>query len=150
MEQALSKSWKVSHKIREIVWSTRQSLQTVISMQVQKDSFVLKFIMKLNVFNPSFMKNKSRFRKENETTCEKCNKLRYCCKKPEDTSCKLKVYMMKTCLKCNHYIANQTFSHIFCVIGFKQLKNILSLLKQVSVTYQTLVMFCVFEVTFII
>ena len=44
-------------------------------MQVQKDSFVLKFIMKLNVFNPSFMKNKSRFRKENETTCENVTSL---------------------------------------------------------------------------
>ena len=40
-----------------------------------KDSFVLKFIMKLNVFNPSFMKNKSRFRKENETTCENVTSL---------------------------------------------------------------------------
>ena len=44
-------------------------------MQVQKDSFVLKFIMKLNVFNPSFMKNKSRLRKENETTCENVTSL---------------------------------------------------------------------------
>ena len=69
MEQAL-KSWKVSHKIRKIVWNTRQSLETVISMHVQKDFFVLKFIMKLNVFNPSFMKKKSRLRKENETTHE--------------------------------------------------------------------------------
>ena len=44
-------------------------------MQVQKDSFALKFIMKLNVFNPSFMKNKSRFRKENETACENVTSL---------------------------------------------------------------------------
>ena len=39
-------------------------------MHVQKDYFVLKFIMKLNFFNPSFMKKKSRLRKENETTHE--------------------------------------------------------------------------------
>ena len=58
----------MSHKIRKIVWSTRQSLKTVISMHVQKDSYALKFLMKLNVFNHSFMKKKSRFRKENETT----------------------------------------------------------------------------------
>ena len=70
MEQAPLKSWKVSHKIRKTVWSTRQNLETAISMLVQKDSFVLKFIMKLNVFNPSFMKKKSRLRKENETTHE--------------------------------------------------------------------------------
>ena len=37
-------------------------------MHVQKDSFVLKFIMKLNVFSPSFMKKKSRLRTENEST----------------------------------------------------------------------------------
>ena len=39
-------------------------------MHVQKDSFALKFIMKLNVFNPSFMKKNSSLRKENETTNE--------------------------------------------------------------------------------
>ena len=86
-------------------------------MHVQKYSFVLKFTMKLNVFNSSFMKKKSRFRKENETTHENVTNL------VNDTSCKLKVYIRKTCLKCNHYIPNQMFSHIFCVIGFKQLKT---------------------------
>ena len=44
------------------------SLETVIWMYLRKDSFVPKFIMKLNVFNPSLMKKKSRLRKENETT----------------------------------------------------------------------------------
>ena len=44
-------------------------------MHVQKDSFVLKFIMKLNVFSPSFMKKKSRLRKENESTHENVTNL---------------------------------------------------------------------------
>ena len=44
-------------------------------MHVQKYSFVLKFTMKLNVFNSSFMKKKSRFRKENETTHENITNL---------------------------------------------------------------------------
>ena len=34
-----------------------QSLETVISMHIQNDSFVLKFIKKLNGYNPSFLKN---------------------------------------------------------------------------------------------
>ena len=38
-------------------------------MHVQKDSFVLKFIKKLNGFNRSFIK-KTRLRKENKATHE--------------------------------------------------------------------------------
>ena len=63
------------HKIRNIVWNTRQSLESVILMHIQKDSFVLKFIMKLNAFYPSFMKKKSRLRKKNETTYENVTNL---------------------------------------------------------------------------
>ena len=79
MEPLPLKSWKESHKIEKTVWSTRQSLtndgwlwlsrETVISMHVQKDSFVLKFIKKLNGFNRSFIK-KTRLRKENKATHE--------------------------------------------------------------------------------
>ena len=53
----------------------KSDFKTLILMHVQKDSFVLKFIMKLNVFSPSFMKKKSRLRKENESTYENVTNL---------------------------------------------------------------------------